>query len=223
MASADQLQLRIRAARDLVQLTRPVFAELGVRVDERSATAMPLALAALDTADAIFVLLEQDLAQFWVAALTLQRTQMEYVLRAAFFAKAAGHEELMRFRRTGKMPKRGKRVIHIAEVAREAGEHLGWDSATLLKVVNTHQKSLSGLVHGGVEVLGIYTQHLEWGDLTINWDELAHNIDNISVFVQLALSVAMLLSPLDPDALDKAVRPVYDRSVSYFSKKNTKR
>ncbi|WP_313465526.1 hypothetical protein [Stenotrophomonas sp.] len=107
MASADQLQLRIRAARDLVQLTRPVFAELGVRVDETSATAMPLALAALDTADAIFVLLEQDLAQFWVAALTLQRTQMEYVLRAAFFAKAAGDEELMRFRRTGKMPKRG--------------------------------------------------------------------------------------------------------------------
>jgi len=92
-----------------------------------------------------------------------------------------------------------------------------------LKVVNTHQKSLSGLVHGGAEVLGIYTQHLEWGDLTINWDELAHNIDNISVFVQLALSVAMLLSPLDPDALDKAVRPVYDRSVSYFSKQNTKR
>ncbi len=59
--------------------------------------------------------------------------------------------------------------------------------------------------------------------MTINWDELVHNIDNISVFVQLALSVAMLLSPLDPDALDKAVRPVYDRSVSYFSKKNTKR
>jgi len=215
----DQLKQRIRAARDLVQITRPVFAELAIQIDERSATAMPLALAALDTAEAIFVLLEQDLTRFWVAGLTLQRTQMEYVLRAAFFASAAGHDELTRFRRTGKMPKRGKRVIHIAEVAQEASQHLGWDSAKLLTVVDAHQRSLSGLVHGGTEVLGIYTQHDEWGDLTIDWDDLASNIDNISVFVQLAVSVGMLLSPLSPDELEKAGRPVYDRSVAFFSEK----
>jgi hypothetical protein len=115
------------------------------------------------------------------------------------------------------MPKRGKRPIHVAAVAEEAAHHLGWDTAKLLSTVRTHQRDLSGLVHGGKEVLAIYTQHDAWGDLTVEWSELIHHVDNIAVFVQLALAVSMLLSRLDPVALDKAVHPVHDQAMTYFN------
>lgn len=114
------------------------------------------------------------------------------------------------------MPNRGKRSIYIAEVAEDAGQHLGWDKDKLLRMVKNHYKDLSGVVHGGKEVLGIYTMHDTWGDLTIEWDELIPHVDNIMVFVQLALCVAMSHSPLKPEVMDKAVRPIYEKAHAYF-------
>ena len=58
--------------------------------------------------------------------------------------------------------------------------------------------------------------HDTWGDLTIEWDELIHHVDNIMVFVQLALGVAMSHSSLKPEAVDKAVRPIYEKDHAYF-------
>lgn len=212
-----QLQARAQAALTLVRATRPVLAQLDIKVDERTATALPLALAAIDTAEAIYTLLRQQPEHYWVAALVMQRSQMEYVLRAAFFAKAASHREVVAFRRTGAMPRRGNRPIHLAAVAEEACHHLGWEKSKLLSTVRIHQRDLSGLVHGGKEVLAIYTQHDAWGDLTVEWSDLADHVDNIAVFVQLALGVAMLLSPLGPEALDRAVRPTHAAAMAYFT------
>jgi len=115
-----------------VRATRPVLAQLDIKVDERTATALPLALAAIDTAEAIYTLLRQQPEHYWVAALVMQRSQMEYVLRAAFFAKAASHREVVAFRRTGAMPRRGNRPIHLAAVAEEACHHLGWENPSCL-------------------------------------------------------------------------------------------
>lgn len=91
---------------------------------------------------------------------------MHHFAQGRDVAKAASQRELMAFRRTGTMPKRAKRPIYVAAVAKEAAHHLGWDTAKLLSTVRTHQRDLSGLVHGGKEVLAIYTQHDAWGDLT---------------------------------------------------------
>ena len=65
-------------------------------------------------------------------------------------------------------------------------------------MVQSHYGALSGVVHGGKEVLAIYTMHDTWGEITIDWDDLIHHVENIMVFVQLALGVAMVLSPLEP-------------------------
>ena len=213
---SQKLRDRASSAIELVRETEPVLGNLGIKIDERTATAIPLVLASMDTAKAVYTLLINHPEEYWVAALIMQRTQMEYVLRAAYFAKAASQKELMRFRTKGKMPNRGKRSIYIAEMAEDASQHLGWDKDKLLETVTNHQRDLSGVVHGGKEVLSIYTMHDTWGDLTIEWDELIHHVDNIMVFVQLALSVAMYLSPLDPQALDNAVRPIYEKAHAYF-------
>lgn len=214
---SKNLRKRTGEALRVLELTRATLPGLALHIDERSATALPLALASMDTAAAIYKLLINEPEQSWVAAVTLQRTQMEYVLRAAFFAKAASEKELRAFRRKGHMPKRGERGIYIAEVAGEAAEHLGWDKDKLLSTVKVHQRDLSGLVHGGREVLAIYTQHDTWGDLTVDWDELIHHVDNILVFTQLALGVAMYFSPLSPEDLDAVVRPSYDAAHAYFN------
>ena len=213
---SQNLRNRASAALKLVQETKPVLGNLDIKIDERTATVLPLVLASMDTAEAICALLINQPEEYWVAALIMQRTQMEYVLRSAYFAKAASHKELMRFRKKGKMPNRGKRSIYITEVAEDASQHLGWDKDKLLRTVKNHYKDLSGVVHGGKEVLGIYTMHDTWGDLTIEWDELIHHVDNIMVFVQLALGVAMSHSPLKPEAMDKAVRPIYEKAHAYF-------
>lgn len=217
MEAFDELRKRARHAQAVLHMARQSVSDFGLRVDERTATVIPLVLASMDNAYTIMTLLDRQPDRSWVSGLVLQRTQMEYVLRAAFFARAANTKELMRFRAKGRMPDRGKRQIHVMSLAEEAAGHLGWDKAKLLASVKCHQKQLSSLVHGGREILGIYTQHDEWGNIDIDWAELAAHIDTVSVYVMLGMAVAMSLSPLDEVALDEAVRPAYAAAHEYFT------
>lgn len=221
MADSKNLRRCASDALKVLHLTRNTLPDMGHIGSERTAAVLPLALASMDTAEAIYALLINQPEKSWVAALIMQRAQMEYVLRAAFFAKAANDKEIARFLRKGRMPNRGKNQIFVADVATEAAQHLGWDEEKLLRTVKSHYKDLSGLVHGGKEVLAIYTQHDAWGDITIEWDELTDAVDNILVFAQLALGVAMSLSPLDPEAMDRLVRPAYEAARTYFGQRGT--
>ncbi len=218
MADSKNLRQRTSNALKVLHQTRNTLSDMGLIGSERTATVLPLVLASMDTAEAIYALLINQPEKSWVAALIVQRAQMEYVLRAAFFAKAASEREVATFRRTGRIANRGKNKRYLADLAKEAAEHLGWDEDKLLRTVKSHYKDLSGLVHGGKEVLAIYTQHDAWGDITIEWDELIQAVDNILVFVQLGLGVAMSLSPLDPGAMDRLVRPAYEAAHAYFGK-----
>lgn len=216
MSDSNNLRQRTSEALKVLHQTRNTLTDMGHVSSERTATVLPLVLASMDTAEAIYALLINQPEKSWVAALIMQRAQMEYVLRAAFFAKAANDKEIIRFRRKGKMPSRGKNQVYVADVAKEAAQHLGWDEERLLRTVKSHYKDLSGLVHGGKEVLAIYTQHDAWGDITIEWDELTHAVDNILVFAQLAIGVAMSLSPLDAETMDSLIRPSYEAAHTYF-------
>lgn len=219
MDDSKNLRQRAVAALKVLHQTRSTLSDMGHIGSERTATVLPLVLASMDTAEAIYALLINQPEKSWVAALIMQRAQIEYVLRAAFFAQAANDKELARFRRKGRMPSRGKNQIYVADVAKEAAQHLGWGEDKLLRTVRSHYRDLSGLVHGGKEVLAIYTQHDAWGDISIEWDELNHAVDNILVFVQLALSAAMALSPLDAEDMDRLVRPSYEAAHGYFGQR----
>lgn len=216
MADSKNLRGCADDALKLLHQTRNTLPAMGHIGSERTATVLPLVLASMDTAEAIYALLINQPEKSWVAALIMQRAQIEYVLRAAFFAKAANDKEIARFRRKGKMPTRGEGQIYVSDVAKEAAQHLGWDEEKLLRTVKSHYRDLSGIVHGGREVLAIYTQHDAWGDITIDWDELTDAVDNVLVYAQLALGVAMSLSPLDDEAMDRLVRPSYEAAHAYF-------
>ena len=230
MIATGKLRARADAGHRITVDIRNLLGDLEVKADERSAVVIPLVLASLDTAGAMYSLLANRPEEYWMPAVTMRRIQMEYVMRAAFFAKAANERELGRFRSKGVMPKRAKsdgkcragqqktRAISLTQIAREASHQFGWDEDLLVSKLTSHYRELSGLIHGGKEVLSIYTMHPGWGVVAIDWDDLLDELENTMVFAQLALGVAMSLSPLKPETLSKVVRPVYDRAYSYFDR-----
>jgi len=216
MSTTARLKERAKRTRELIHANRVSLSKFDIGWSERSAVVVPLAVACMDTADTVAFLLEAEPEQRWVQALALQRVQMEYMLRAAFFSGAASEKETAKFRRKGDLPKRGQSYIYLLQLAREAASALQWNDPKLLETVKHHHRDLSGLVHGGKEVLTIYTQHKDWGDVTVPWDDLIQPLENTAVFAQLALSVLMRLSRLGPPELDAVVRPAYERGMTYF-------
>lgn len=225
------LRARAESARQVTVATRDLLGDFEILADERSAVVIPLVLASLDTAGAMYSLLANRPEDYWVPAMAMRRAQMEYVMRAAFFARAANERELVKFRKKGEMPKRAQvagkgcasqqktRSISLSQVAREASQRLGWDEHLLVSKISSHYKQLSGLVHGGKEVLAIYTMHPEWGVVTIDWELLDDELENSMVFAQLGLAVVMSLSPMKQDALSALVRPVYDQAHAFFRRR----
>lgn len=216
MTDIKVLKSRAAQAQDVLHLTLEAVASLDLPYGDRVATSVPLVLGSLDLAHTILGLLEHQADRSWVAALALQRSQMEYVLRAAYFAKASSGKELQRFRNKGKMPERSKKPIHVVNLADEAAAKLEWDREDLLVSVRGHMRELSSVVHGGREVLAIYTQTDQWGNIDTDWSELAGHVDTIVVYMMLGMAVAMSLSTLDEVQMDKAVRQAYDAAHEYF-------
>jgi hypothetical protein len=216
MTDMDVLRRRAAQAHEVLTRTHETVASLELVIDERVETSLPLILGSLDHASTILDLFVNRADRSWVSALALQRSQMEYVLRAAFFAKAASEKEIRRFRVKGKMPNRGKQQIYIANVADEAADHLGWDKQRLIASVRAHQRELSKVVHGGNVIIAIYTSTDEWGTIDTDWTELAGHVDTIVVYMMLAMAVAMSLSGLNEVQMDKVVRPAYDAAHAYF-------
>lgn len=214
----DRLKDRSFDAIGVLTKIHEAIASLEVLIDERTATAVPLVLGSLDMADSIYTLLVKRPERSWVATHALARSQIEYLMRAAFFARAASDEEVMRFRETGRMPNRDDRTIYLRRLATEAAQHMSWPEELLIETVSQHQRELSSAIHGGREVLGIYTQHDEWGNIDLPWDELGPHVNNVLVFALLALDVVASHSSNDAQSKLAALGPAYNAANEYFGK-----
>jgi hypothetical protein len=222
---SQSLRNRARQARHLVYLAQQTLTRLGHRVDERTMVVLPLVLSSLDMADTVCYLLEAAPERYWVGAAALQRAQIEHLLRAAFFARAGTIEEVEAFRTDGKLPKRpherpGRpdRTIYLREIAEEAyHDVLGEDLPKLLTMIKNHHGDLSGFLHGGKEIVDVYSRmHDELGNIELEWEELLDTVDNVAVFVQFAVGVAMSISPLEPEQIDAAARECYEQGMAYM-------
>jgi len=186
---------------------------------------LPLVLSSLDMADTVCFLLEAAPERCWVGAAALQRAQIEHLLRAAYFARAATDDEVEAFRTEGKLPKRPNerpdrpdRTIYLREIAEEAyRDELGENLPKLLAMIKNHHGDLSGLLHGGKEIVDVYSRmHDELGNIELEWDELLDTVDNVAVFVQFAVGVALSLSPLEQEQKDAAARDSYEQGMAYM-------
>lgn len=225
---SQTLRNRAGEVRHLVYLAQLTLTRLGHRVDERTMVVLPLVLSSLDMADTVCFLLEAAPERYWVGAAALQRAQIEHLLRAAYFARAATEVEVEAFRTEGELPRRPHdrpdrpdRTIYLREIAQEAyQEVLGDDLPKLLAMIKNHHGDLSGFLHGGKEIVDVYSRmHDELGNIELEWDELLGTVDNVAVFVQFAVGVAMGLSPLEPEQIDAAARASYEQGMAYMQER----
>lgn len=221
---SQHLRDRAGHARHLVYLAKVTLPKLRHTVDERNMVVLPLVLSSLDMADTVCFLLEAAPEQHWVGAMALQRAQMEHLLRAAYFARVGTPEEVTKFRTKGDLPTRpkdnpeeGDRAIYLREIAAEAYHDLGDDLPKLLNMVKNHARDLSGFLHGGKEIVDVYSRmHEELGNIELSWDDLQDMVDNVAVFVQFSVGVAMSVSPLDGPEIDAAARESYEGGMKYM-------
>lgn len=219
--TAESLTARANQAQALIDNTMSVLPSFEIAGSDRAYVSLSLLLASMDNAATLVYLLATRPNRAWVGALSLHRSQFDYFLRGSFFARVASDKELKQFQRKGRMPARAqksgrKRDMYVSEVAEDVCEAFGWDT----KLVNTlkgHWSPLSGIVHGGREVLSIYTMNDELGGLEIDFDELLPVLDNVIVLVQLAMAVAMSMSPLPEEQLSDTVEPVYNDARNFFA------
>lgn len=215
------LKARSNEAIAVVDTTLSVLPSLEIDGTNRTYVALALLTASMDNANVVAYLLASKPERAWVSALALFRSQFDFFLRGAYFAKSASENELARFQKKGKMPSRAsasgkKRDIYVSEVAESVSKDYGWDKQ-LSATLKGHWTPLSGLVHGGKELLAIYTQNDEIGNLSIDYAELVPVLDNVVVLTQLGMAVAMDLSSLDKKAISDVVEPAYNQSLKFFA------
>lgn len=215
----------VNGALPCVRAVHEAMANLGNIHSERTNIALPLLLASLDTAEAALVLLKLCPERGLVPAFALQRVQIEHVFRAAFFASVANERELNRFLTRGKMPNRQlsgnrRQAIKVRQILQEVAEDLGFEPSELAGLVYPRYERLSALVHGGIEIPRIYLQNEQMGDLRLaDWSIVMPEVYGIVAYVQMALNVAMMMSPLSQDELSATVQGACDQIRAYMPAK----
>lgn len=212
---------RCRSARQVVHDVMQAISGLEIKGSERTWVSLSLLLASMDTALASIHLLEEHPETSWVPALALQRIQIDYFLRGAYFARVASEREVTRFARRGKLPRRAdvsgrKRDMFLNELAKEVASECGF-GAKLENMVSGHWGPLSSLVHGGKEIVAIYSHKGELGNISVEPKELLPVIDNEIVLVMLSLALTMMLSPVPPAKVSEIVRDAYNSGTSFFA------
>ncbi len=90
---------------------------------------------------------------------------------------------------------------------REVESNLGFEPSELAELVYPRYEQLSTVIHGGIEIPRMYWRNDEMGDLRLeDWTKVIPEVRGIVAYLQMALSVAMIMSPLDQQELYEAVR-----------------
>lgn len=217
----EEFLSEIERALPCVGVVYDAISKLGITHNDRSNIALPLLLASLDTGEAALVLLKLRPERGLVPALALERVQIEHVYRAAFFAAVATEHELARFQQNGKMPvrrlKKRRQQIRVRQILREVEANLGFQPSELAELVYPRYEQLSTVIHGGIEIPRMYWQNDEMGDLRLeDWTKVIPEVRGIVAYLQMALSVAMMMSPLDQQRLNAAVQEATNYLKGYM-------
>lgn len=220
-ASAPRPDLQ-RVARDALQLTENIvasFPQFEVEATERNHVALALLLASVDQARSLCYLLAMEPQNGWYAALILHRSQFEHFLRGAFFARAASDAELSHFLRKNKLPSRTpdgqtKRALSVNELATIVVDAYGWESNKLQNTIRNNWGPLSGIVHGGRELLNAYITDEGIG-ADIDPSQLIEIVVNTVATAHMVIGVLMDMSPLSLEDQQTIVMPIHEEFKSF--------
>ncbi|MBN5031197.1 hypothetical protein [Stenotrophomonas maltophilia] len=220
----EELKECAHQARRLITLARSALAEVTFHAHDRGRTAVPLLLAAMDQAWAFSHLLatEPELGQF--GAVSLYRSLTETLLRGAFFAKPATDDEIQYFRTKDLMPQRApmrakfgskKTKLSAGELAEIVDHAYAFEPrGRLVESVQADWNQWNGIVHGGVNVVGMYGgarfrgsdgMHLPMGWHSQN-EGMQELVSHAAVFAWLALLAATEVAHTLPDEARDAIK-----------------
>jgi hypothetical protein len=211
-----------RDALILIEHVRTTLPHFEMPDSERNQVALALLLASLDQARTLCYLLTMDARNGWYSALILHRSQIDHFLRGAFFAQPASDQELAYFLGKNKLPSRSppgtsKRALSTNELAAIVIAGYDWDGEKLLNTIRNHWGPLSGIVHGGRELLAAYLSEDGIG-AEIELTELVGIVINTVALSHMVSAVLMAITPLGVEGVQSFMVPVHDDFRAFVSR-----
>lgn len=172
----------------------PVLAQMELPNDERTNVAIALLYASLEQARSACFLIANDPLQSVFGALILLRSQVDQLMRAAFFAGPASTEELAFYLANDKLPRRDGNLLGPISLSRINEAHFNWEPVD--RIPNAIDKSwgtLSGMTHGGRALLNYYIGEDGIGPYPPT-DEFIEVLTTTVVLTHLAVAVALSMA-----------------------------
>jgi len=193
--------------------------KLPIASSERNALSVTLMRASMDYGRALVLLVSIHADDFGSSAVVLHRSQLEALLRGAFFAREASDAELTYFIEHDEMPSRcdekGKlRRVGPKDMSVLVGGvlHVG-DSKKLIAMVENSWSLLCGMVHGGMAVFKTYHQteiafHLQPC-------EMVEIVGNALALTQLALVGISSVSTVEKEQFHEIAQAPHSAQRAY--------
>lgn len=197
----------------------PVLAEMELPNDERTNVAIALLYASIEQGRSACFLVANDVEQSVHAALILLRSQIDQLMRAAFFAGPATPEELASYLDEDMLPRRNGNKLGPCSLSRINEAHFGWTPVgSVPNTVDEAWETLCGMTHGGRALLNYYIGEDGIGPYPPT-DEFIEVLTNAVVLTHLAVTVALSMARnKDVDHLQTALRAWYDSGHAFFNK-----
>lgn len=214
----DEFLFFVSKVCDYLDVSGATIGQLGFTYDGRVEVSLGLLVAAFDVSASAAHLLRTSPERCIVSCMALRRSQIEYVVRAAYFGSSATEAEIQRFVCRGELPRREGRGIYLAEMIASIEEGFGFTEGELKDLLMPHYRGLNEAVHGGFLIQRLYSQNDAIGDLRMSdWRPAMGEVLGILACQHFALSVAVSMSPLAEEER-RAVVAVAEESFQDFGK-----
>jgi hypothetical protein len=217
-----------RAAREAIVALVTVITQFEMAPpNDRNVTATKLARASMDYGIALCLLGEEAHEDLGAPLISLHRMQMEHVVRGAFFCGPASDKDLTYFLKHDELPKinDGKRVRKMTMVELAARVDPLFDPESdgkLIRVVKSHYGLISGVVHGGRTLLGLYGGGNRPVGFDVDDGALVQIIDHSVAFANLAAIVVAKCAVDSPERFSELMMPTYEAAKAYVAKRQAR-
>lgn len=201
----------------------PVLAKMHLPNDQRVNVALALLYGSLEQARSASFLVGHDVHQSVFAALILFRSQIDQLMRAAFFAGPATAEELEFYLAEDKLPSRNGNKLGPRSLSLINEAHFQWTPiGTVPTTVDSSWGVLSGMTHGGRALLNYYIGEEGIGAYPPN-DDFVQVVKNSVVLGHLAVATALSLATnKESDELQTVLQAWFQAGHEFFGRWSTK-
>ena len=171
-----------------------VLSKMDIPNSERNNVAVALLYASMDQARSASFLIAKDVEQSVFGALILLRSQLDQLMRAAFFAGPASADQLESYLADDELPRLNGNRLGPRSLSRINEEFFGWEPVGRVPALVEHSwGTLSGMTHGGRALLNYYISDDGVGPYPPT-DEFIGVLSNTVALAHLGVAIALTLA-----------------------------